>query len=256
VTARDRTVLIVVAGLAALAAVWFLALAPKRHEASDLSAQIVVAQTRLDTANAAVAQASAARDKYASDYTTVARLGKAVPVSDDVPSLLYQLESTAHQHGIDFRTMDLVASGSTPSTPQTNVQAAVASANGTTPAAATSAAVSVLPPGASVGAAGFPTMPFTFGFNGKFFDMQRFVRSLDGLTAVTSKDGQISVKGRLLTIDAFALKAAPQGFPRISATINATAYLLPAAEGLTGGASAASPSTSAATTSSLVGATK
>ena len=48
---------------------------------------------------------------------------------------------------------------------------------------ATQAAAATLPPGATVGAAGFPTMPFTFVFNGRFFDMETFLARVNRLRA-------------------------------------------------------------------------
>jgi type II secretory pathway pseudopilin PulG len=254
VTARDRTVLIVVGFVALLGAFWMLALSPKRKEATDLGAQVTAAQERLDLATASAASAEAAKKRYNSDYATVARLGKAVPVEDDVPSLLYQLETTAHNHHIDFRKIALVTSGSAAPAP-TGAAAAVASANGTTPAASTSAVTAALPPGATVGTAGFPTMPFSFDFNGSFFDMQKFLRSMDALTTVQGES--INVRGRLLTVDGIDLKAGPKGFPDVSATVAVTAYLLPADEGLTAGATAGTASSGGsaqpASTSSTAG---
>jgi type II secretory pathway pseudopilin PulG len=255
VTTRDRTVLIVVGFVAILGAFWFLALTPKRKETADTSAALLVAQQRLETAQAGVSGAEAARQRYDDDYATVARLGKAVPVDDDVPSLVYQLERTAHANKIDFRSIAMVgsASSSGAAAPPT-AAAAVASANGTPVSSTTPAVTTALPPGATVGAAGFPTMPFSFDFNGKFFPLQRFLRSLDNLTTVKGKS--ISVKGRLLTVDGIALKAGPKGFPDVSATVAVTAYLLPSDEGLTAGATtpaATSSATGAAPTASLIG---
>jgi len=92
---RDRTVLCIL-GLAGLAAaLWFLALAPKRQEASDLAAKVTQAEARRDGANAKAAVAEQARATYRRDYAIVARLGKATPPSADVASLVYQLESAA-----------------------------------------------------------------------------------------------------------------------------------------------------------------
>jgi type II secretory pathway pseudopilin PulG len=259
VTARDRTVLIVVALLGILAAFWFLAVSPKRKDASNLSAQLVTAQSRLDTANSSAATAATAKQKYASDYSTVARLGKAVPVDDDMPSLVYQLQNTAAANHVDFRSIKMTGAASSSAAPPTGAAAAVASATGNTgatsatPAGTTAAATTAaLPPGAAVGPAGFPTMPFSFDFTGSFFDMQRFLKALDGLTTVNGKD--IAVKGRLLTTDGVAFKASPKGFPNVEATVVVTAYLLPADEGLTAGAttpSATSPSTGSTATASL-----
>jgi type II secretory pathway pseudopilin PulG len=250
VTARDRIVLIVVGFAAALAAFWFLAVSPKRKEASDVAAQVTVAQQRLDAAQASAATAQAARKAYNSDYATVARLGKAVPVDDDVPSLVYQLESTAKANHIDFRAIKLTPGSAGPA--PTGAAAAVASATGKTGAGSPSTVSSALPPGAAVGPAGFPTMPFSFDFNGSFKNMQKFLRALNGLTTVNGKS--ISVKGRLLTVDGVGLKASPKGFPDIEATVAVTSYLLPADEGLTAGATAAAPATGSTTaTASLIG---
>jgi type II secretory pathway pseudopilin PulG len=261
VTARDRTVLIVVGVLAAAAAFWFLAISPKRKDATDLTAQIAAAQSRLDTATASASSAAAAKAKYTKDYSTVARLGKAVPVDDDVPSLVYQLQHTAASNAIDFNQIKMT--GAATSSPAASTATATTSTGSTstpgstaTAAATTSAA---LPPGATVGTAGFPTMPFSFDFTGSFFNMQRFLKALDDLTTVNSTTGGINVRGRLLTTDGIALKAGPNGFPDVEATVVATSYLLPADEGLTAGANASTPdaassaTTSPTPTASLIG---
>jgi type II secretory pathway pseudopilin PulG len=229
VTTRDRTVLIVVGFVAAVAAFWLLALSPKRKEADDVSAQLTTAQQRLSTAQTSAAAADSARQRYNSDYATVARLGKAVPVDDDVPSLVYQLEHTAHANKIVFRSIAVTGGGGTAPPASTGNAAAVASATGNTTTPAETAVTSALPPGAVVGTAGFPTMPFSFNFDGKFFPMQHFLKALDGLTTVNGKS--IHVKGRLLTVDGVSLVAGPKGFPDVTATVAATAYLLPADEG-------------------------
>jgi Tfp pilus assembly protein PilO len=257
VTTRDRNVLLVVAALAALAGFWFLALAPKRKDADSVSGQIVTARKTLDEANAAAANAEAAQRRYTEDYATVARLGKAVPVQDEVPSLVYQLQSTASSNKIDFRSIKLEAQSiASTATPATQAANAVSAANGNNPtatnsstgtASATNAAAAVLPPGAAVGPAGFPTMPFSFSFDGGFFDMQHFLRSIAGFT--TTKGKEINVRGRLLTVDGFALTASREGFPKVKASVRATAYLLPSDQGLTNGASPTSPGAGGATAS-------
>lgn len=251
-TARDRTILLVVAALAALAGFWFLVLDPKRQDASEVSTQVTAAHKRLDTARAAAADADAARRGYANDYATVARLGKAVPLQDDVPSLVYQLQASAFRNDLDFRSIKLEASPAAATPPSVSNANAVASATGNTagatPAAATSAVAAVLPPGATVGPAGFPTMPFSFSFDGGFFDMQHFLRSINGFTTVKGK--RIDVRGRLLSVDGFALSASRKGFPQVKASIRATAYLLPSAQGATGGATPAAPAGGGQTASS------
>lgn len=254
-TSRDRIILVVLLALGLVAGSWYIVLAPKRHEAASLAKQIGAQQTRLSNAQAQAAQAAAARSRYNADYAAVAKLGEAVPVDAGVPSLLYELDSAAGNSKVDFRSVQVAAGGGSSAAPQTQVAqvAAVAQAqNGSasSPAPATQAAAATLPPGAGVGPAGFPTMPFSFVFDGSFFDMEHF---LDRVAAFTKIDGNnISVNGRLLTIDGISLTASRFGFPKVKANIAATAYLLPSDEGLTNGAT---PSGPAAPTTQAVSAT-
>ncbi len=236
-TARDRTVLMIVVGLAATAAFWFLALAPQRTEAADLAARISSARTELQVAQEGARTAVADKERYAADYAMVKRLGKAVPAEDEVPSLLVQLESAAERSKVDFRAIRLESRGTAPAATATPAAAAAQvgdaekGATATTPpapaqATATESVAATLPPGASIGPAGFPTMPFSFTFQGGFRGLEGF---LDRIAAFTRVDGdKIRVRGRLLTIDGVGLTAGPKGFPQMRAEIAATAYLLPA----------------------------
>lgn len=242
-TTRDRNVLLAVAVLIALAASWFLLVAPKRKEAAALTDKVAVAQTRLDAALLGVVTAEKARSSYAADYATVARLGKAVTVDDQVPSLLYTLQSIAERYRIDFR--DMTGGGDQQPAPQpqnsTNAgqAAAVAATEDKSDGKDTPAAPAAPAVPDAVGTAGFPTMPFSFTFEGTYFDMERFLRAVDRLTVVDGK--QITVRGRLLTIDDVTLTEGEGGFPRVQAVVAATAFLLPAEQGLTAGATPTGP---------------
>jgi hypothetical protein len=239
VTARQRTLAAVAGCLAVIGAFYFLALSPRLHDASDLSDQVATAQTHLQEAELKATQAEVAKNEYRTNYATVARLGKSVPVDDEVPSLVYQLDSAAHATGIDFRAVKLAAgAGGAPAPAASTAKAGTASA--------TQAAAVALPPGASVGPAGFPSMPFSFTFTGNFFTLERFLRKVDGFTGVSGK--RIRVGGRLLTLNGISLAAAADGFPHIKASITATAFLVPADQGLTGGATPTGP---AATTTAI-----
>jgi hypothetical protein len=112
---------------------------------------------------------------------------------------------------------------------------------------ASQSAVAGLPPGSTVGSAGFPTMPFSFVFDGSFFNMEDFFTGIQRFAAIGG-GGDLSVRGRLLTVDAFALTASRFGFPKVKASIDATAYLVPQSEGLTGGATPQGPAASGGTT--------
>lgn len=268
-TGRDRLVVIVIAAALVLGGFWFLALAPKRKQASDLTAQVATQQQRLTDARGKVVAAEQAKARYESDYAAVAALGQAVPADDDVPSLIVQVDRAAQREGVSFRSLALDASGSAqqPSAPAPAPAAPSAPAQATekasgsdssssssssaaapaTPAPATQAAAATLPPGASVGPAGFPTMPFTFEFTGSFFRLEDFFDRVNSFTTVR-RSGDVLVRGRLLALDSFDLKAAPSGFPQISASVHATAYVLPPGEGLTAGATAAGPAGDSAAT--------
>ena len=124
---KNKTLLIaVVATAAAMAAFWFLALAPKREEVKTLDAQIAAKQTELQTAQTTLAGYHKSKDNYGKNYATVVRLGKAVPEDADIRSLLVQLDAEAGGTNVDFRTIE-VGSGAAGAT-----QAGPA---GTTPAA-------------------------------------------------------------------------------------------------------------------------
>jgi hypothetical protein len=240
-TGRDRLVVAVLALVALCVGGWFLLLSPQHDEASGLGNQIATLRQQRASALADIAAGLQARHSYAHDYATVARLGAAVPDDDSVASLLVQIQQSASASRIDFRSLKIgqasAASVAPPSVPV---------AGGAT---TTQASAATLPPGAAVGTAGFPTMPFSFQFAGSFFHLSNFIGRLQHYLVVRNRS--LAVSGRFMTLDGIGLSAAPQGFPRIEASVAATTYLVPTSEGLTNGASASGPAgaaTSAATT--------
>jgi type II secretory pathway pseudopilin PulG len=237
-TGRDRMVVVVVVVIAAIAGSWLMVVAPKRSQASKLADQVKAEQSQLSSAQSQLAQAQSARAEFARDYTSVARLGEAVPADDNVPSLIFQVQSAASAAKVDFRLLKLTSSGSS------SAPSPVPTSSGS----ATQAAAATLPPGATLGPAGFPTEPFTFSFDGSFFHLADFFNRLQRFVVATDK--RLEISGRLMTLNAINLSAAPQGFPMITASISATTFLVPATEGLTNGATAAGPSSSQAVSAS------
>ena len=245
-TRRDRTVLAVVVVVAAIAAVWMLVISPKRDEASKLQGEIQKAQASLNAARSELAQAQAARSTFRGSYTTLVRLGEAVPTDDNVPSLIYQIQSAASATGVDFGALTVNPSGaaaSTPATPPAGATVGASSSSSTASAASSSStaasASSALPPGVSVGPAGFPVEPFNFTFQGNFFHLANFFGRLERFVQATNN--RIAVNGRLLTLEAINLVPSASGFPQIEASVSATTYLLPASQGLVGGATPTGP---------------
>jgi hypothetical protein len=267
-TGRDRKVIAAVCVLAAVIAGWLLVIGPKRSQASKLESQITTAQAQLNSARAEVTQSETARKSFSGDYAALVRLGEAVPPDDNVPSLLVELQRAAAATGVDFRNLALVpgagagsapaptpapttpttssSSSSTSTTPaSTAAPSTPAPASTTTPASSSAAVVSAsataLPPGAAVGPAGFPTEEFTLTFEGNFFRLSNFFQRLESF--VTVSNSRVAVSGRLMTLNAITLGAASQGFPEMDATVSATTYLVPAAQGLLNGATTSGPAT-------------
>ena len=227
-TQRKNMILAVVAVAAAVGAYWFLLLAPKQEEAKALDTKIVAKQGELAAAEASLAVNEKARSAYRVNYSTVARLGKAVPADDDVRSLMVQVDGAAGSSKTDFRTIS-VGSG-----------AGVAPA-ATAPGAAKAGTGATPPPGAqAVGSAGFSAMPFALTFRGDFFRLGDFFQRMDRF--VTVRDRGIDVTGRLVVLNSIQMEPdTTLGFPEIKAQISATTYLVPATQGLTLGATPQGP---------------
>ena len=241
-TARDRMVIVIVCALAAAAGAWLLVIQPKRDQAANLGKQVSAAQSQLASVTAQVAQGNAARAAYSRSYTQLARLGEAVPADDNVPSLIYQLQGAANATGVDFRSLALQA-GASSSTPAASTPPSTPGSK-TTPGsvAAATALAAPLPPGATAGPAGLPVEQFAFSFNGNFFHLANFFKRLQSFVVAHNK--AVSVSGRLMTLNAFSFGPGTGGFPSITASISATDYLVPSAEGIFNGATPAGPSSS------------
>jgi hypothetical protein len=231
VRATQKKLIGLAALLGAVAAYWFLLLAPKQEEASALADQVATKQAEVDTAQATVATYEKARAAYRGNYATVVRLGKAVPGDDDVRSLMVQLYSASNRAGVDFETI--------------SVGGAAAGADSST--AATPKAGETPPPGAqSVGSAGFWVMPLKFSFGGQFSDLSVFFAKLERFVTVTEQ--QVDVTGRLLRVDSLRVSPQSAGSRRLRAEVGASSYLVPPSQGVTGGASPSGPAAVQAST--------
>ena len=230
---KNKKLLITVAATAAaVAAFWFLALAPKREEAAKLEGKTAAKQAQVATAQETLASYKASKDAYGDNYATLVRLGKAVPEDDDVRSLLVQLDAEAGGTGVDFRTVQV--GGNASSTTETE------------------AATTQPPPGAvSVGTAGFSQMPFTFSFRGTFGNLSQFFARMERF--VTLRNEKMNVTGRLLRLESIDLQVDSAGFPNIRAQIGASSYLVPETQGVTVGATPAGPAATQTTTPAPAG---
>jgi Tfp pilus assembly protein PilO len=241
---RDRIVVGVLVGAVAIAAFWFLALAPKRKAIAAADAQISTQQQRLDQAQQLLAGAQSAKRSYPANYAAVARLGQAVPSDDNMASLVYQLQSVADGAKVKFQSIKLGGTSTSGASSSASSTSTSSSAAAGTAAPASQVAASALPPGAVVGTAGLATLPFSFIFEGSYLDMQKFLARVDRFVQVRGTG--VDVRGRLLTVDGISLARDGEGSTTVKATIAATAYLTP--KDATADAAAASATASAGTT--------
>ena len=225
--------MLVVAALAI--AFWVLLLSPKRDEAAKLSEQIAQVESSLAQHQSEITVAEGARKQFPVDYQKLVVLGKAVPASDETASLLVQVSGIAKRTEVKFKDISLSAEGGSGEAPP----AAPAPAEGA-PVSPTEAEASLLPLGATIGPAGLAVMPYTLSFEGSFFQIAAFIKRLDAM--VKTNNEEVTVDGRLITVDSFSLTSAQgegQGSAgALSASFNVTTYLTPPGEGVAPGASA------------------
>ncbi|MCW3018946.1 MAG: hypothetical protein JWN10_1254 [Solirubrobacterales bacterium] len=224
-TGRDRMVLIAVVVLVALGAVWMLVISPERKKAGELNTQVAAAQTQLASAESEVSSARAAQSQYAAAYAALVSLGKAVPPSQEVPALIDQIAQASNRKSINFTSITATPGASSP----------------TSSSSATAAAA-------------FTELPFSFVFEGSYFDLEHLFNQVTDFATLT-KSGQLQVSGRLLTIQSVNLSlggtGAEPGKGKLTGSISATAYVMPASQApAPAGAATPTGTSSASSTSS------
>jgi hypothetical protein len=287
VSSRDKKILLSVIPLALIVGYWFLVLGPKRADASKASDSLAKQERRLDDARANLAAAESSKNTFASDYSGLVKLGKAVPTKLDMPTIIVQLEAAAHGTGISFTKIapgerepaagggstaqppaapggssEPAAAGGAPaqSGPGRAAESAGNSVNGAnaTSAAAEKSGASGSEAQASTaakGGSGAPSaldgVPLNLEFRGSFFRLTDFFHSLKRFVHVANQ--RIQVRGRLLTVESLSFKSDAENFPSLTAELKATVYLAPANQGTTAGATPQGPAGSAAAAATTPG---
>jgi hypothetical protein len=238
-TGRDRMVLIVIAVVAVLGAAWMLVVSPERQQASKLSGQVAAAQAQVAAAESTVSSARAAQSQYSAAYASLVNIGKAVPPSDEVPALIDQLTQASNEKSVQFSAISPGAGSSASSSASTSTS---------TGTAAQGAAAS------GTQAAAFTPLPFSFTFEGSYFDLEHLFRKLTEFATLNAA-GKLEVNGRLLTINSVSLSGGGSGEAskaggQLTGSISATAYVMPASAALTGAPSTGSSTSAAASSAS------
>ena len=271
--ASDRTVLIVLVLVGALAAFWFLLLAPKRQEASDLGDKVTQLESDISAQQALVADGHAAQAGYEENFSSLVLLGKAAPADGDMPAMLKQLVSISSKAQTDF---ELLEQGSAPALPQPVAAETTTDANAETPPAegeappaegeappaegatpatpvsavpATEASAASLPIGATVGSAGLSVLPYDVRLTGEFFEIADLFEGVDRM--VRSQAAKVEVDGRLVTVNGFTMKKENTTDP-LTVELSLSTYVLPESQGLTAGGTSTAPPSSVPAATPLV----
>lgn len=224
-TSQARSVGATIAiGVVLLAALWFMAIAPKRSEQADVTTNVTRQQARLDAAKAQVVAYTTSRDQFAGLMTELRGLDRAVPARAAISAMLRELQRRAKVRGSDLRLVALKDG---------------ATQNAGAGAAAGAKATST--PGAVAGPGGLAALPFTFEYTGRYFDLVDILKTVRRSVRVTS--GGLNIDGRLLTIDGLSFKRVDPGARLTKAVLNATAYV--AADGAKAAPPAPAPAAAA-----------
>jgi hypothetical protein len=128
------------------------------------------------------------------------RIDVAVPAHADISGLLREVQRRARARNSDLRLATLKAA-SAPADPTKQPVA----------------------PGAMAGSDGMSALPFTFSYTGRYFDLLKVLRA--AREAVTVRSGNLSIDGRLLTIDGLSFERASGESTLTKVVLNATAYI-------------------------------
>ncbi len=143
----SRRLRFVVAGLGLvviIAAAWFLLFAPLREDIAAVSTSIEQEKDKLAAATAKLAQAETTRAEGKENQARLLELAKMVPYSEEIPSLMLQIQDLADQSGIEFTSVA---------------------------------------PGQPMIQQGYQIIPLSLQFTGTYFDMSDFVYRAEQLVA-------------------------------------------------------------------------
>jgi len=242
----SNRIIVAMLGVVALAVVfWALLLSPKKEEVSKLDKQVVQQEESLSLHQAEVQAGLAAEKAFPVAYQQLVVLGKAAPADDETASLLVQLNRIARHSKVRFQSFVLAPASDAEPEP-TEAPAPPAPGEAVSYPSPTEVSASTMPLGASIGPAGLAVMPYTLIFKGSFFHVADFIHGLDAL--VKTKNEEVDVTGRLITINGFDLAEDPsKSFPFLEATFTVTTFLVPPEQGVTAGATPTSPEPSTST---------
>lgn len=201
--ARGKEVYIITAVVAVVVilAWYFLLLSPTRTKLSDLDGQVQAQQAALATAKQEVARLESYKKTAPQSRAEIVRLGKMLPESEGIPSLIIELTGTADASGVDLNS---IARGATqPGTP-------------------------------------FGLQSVTLQVTGRFFDVEDFLYRLESYVAFRNASFRVTgrlLEVKTLTIAGAATTTSGSAPPlTVTAELNAYLWAAPVAAAAAGGA--------------------
>lgn len=263
-TRRDRLMIMAVLAVVLLGGFWMMVLTPQRKAAAEAKTQVETAKTALTAAQSKVTSGKKAQEEFRKDRATIVKIGRAVPETDDIPTLITQLETLAKKNDVYFIKYNVAAStggggassSSSTTTPSSSAssssQVAQPGAKGT--GGSTNAVAPLYPPG-SIQMGSLGRTPILIGLRGQYFDLERYLRAVQRFAVLSQTSSK--AKGRLLIVDGFSYKAGDLIFRKVTgkkenterwleAELGASVYFAPPLE-TPSTSSPSAPATGAAT---------
>ena len=189
--ARGREVYIITAVVAVVLIVawYFLLLSPTRTKISDLNGQIEAQQTALTTSQQEVARLETYKKTAPQSRAEIVRLGKMLPQSEGIPSLIIELTRTADASGV---------------------------------------ALSSITRGATQAGVPFGLQSVSLQVTGQYFDVEDFLYRLESYVAFRNANFRVTgrlLAVKSLTLTGGTAAEAGQTAPPVSVSIELNAYL-------------------------------
>lgn len=239
-TKRDRMMVLAVLAVVLVGGFWFLVLTPQRKAASEAETKLSTATAALDAAKQRLTAGREARDAFRRDRTTIIKLGRVVPESDDIPTLLTQLETLAKREKVEFTSYSIDASGAASSSGAGAASTGAATATAAKGTRSTDTVAPLYTPGSVEVSGGLARTPIAIKLRGEYFHLERYLRAVQRFAVLSAKT--TSAKGRLIIVDGFSYQpiveeaktdangdpiVSKKKSPKLNASLSASVYYAP-----------------------------
>jgi Tfp pilus assembly protein PilO len=201
---KEVYIITAVVAVVLIVAWYFLLFSPTRTKLSDLDSQIQAQQTALATAKEEVARLESYKKTAPQSRAEIVRLGKMLPESEGIPSLIIELTRTADASGVDLNSITR---------------------------------------GATVAGTPFGLQSVTLQVTGRFFDVEDFLYRLESYVAFRNASFRVTgrlLAVKTTTITGGTTTDTSSTSPPLTVTVELNAYLwASAAADTTAAASAA-----------------